>query len=163
MQTNQEKNEIIFNQIELARGWTIDVSESISHGVVNVKPNGFKNTIHWQIGHILTSTEYFLFDLVNDENHLPENYTELFGSGTKPDDWEGDVPTIEQLVAQLKAQLVRMRKISAPQLTKKLVKPMHGFETLADCAAFSVLHEVLHVGKIEEMERVIVNSREKNF
>lgn len=162
MQANQKKNEMIFNQIELARSWTIEVAESISHEVVNVKPNGFKNTIHWQIGHILASTEYFLFELANDKNHLPENYTELFGSGTKPDDWEGDVPTIEQLVAQLKAQLVRMRGILAPQLTEKLVKPMHGFKTLADCAAFSVLHEVLHVGKIEEMERVIVNSRAKN-
>lgn len=155
-------HKLIINQFELARGWTINVSESISKEIVNLKLPAFNNTIHWQIGHILTTTEYFLFDIPNNENHLPANYWELFGSGSKPDDRQGDMPSVDQLIIQLKEQLVRMRKIDSTLYDQPLAKPIHRFETLADCAAFSVLHEVLHVGKMEEMERVIIQSLENH-
>lgn len=151
-------SEIVLKQFEMARGWTIEVSESITREVADVKPRGFNNTIHWQIGHILTASEYFLIELPSEVNHLPPNYRELFGADTKPDDWQGKVPAVDQLVTQLKEQLVRMRQISPDQFNQNLANPRHGFKTLGDSAAFSVLHEGLHVGKIEEMKRVIVHS-----
>ena len=149
---------LIFNQIELAREWTIEVSESIDQEIISVKPKGFNNTIHWQIGHILTSTEYFLYGIPDQINHLPSNYAELFGSNTSPDDWKGEIPTVNRLVLQLKEQLIRIKEIPASKLNQALVKPIHRFETFGDCAAFSIIHEALHIGKIEEMERVILHS-----
>lgn len=150
-------NKLIFKQIELAREWTIEVSESLEHEIIGVKPKGFNNTIHWQIGHILTSTEYFMYEISDNISHLPKNYLALFGTGTTPDDWEGDIPTVDKLIVQLKEQLIRMKEIPVSKLNQALVKPIHRFETFGDCAAFSVIHEALHIGKIEEMERTIVH------
>lgn len=151
-------NKLIFKQIELAREWTIEVSEAIDQEISSVKPKGFNNTIHWQIGHILTSTEYFMYEISDNISHLPKKYLALFGSGTTPDDWEGDTPTIDTLVEQLKEQLIRMKEIPVSKLNQALEKPVHRFKTFGDCAAFSVIHEALHIGKIEEMERAIVHS-----
>lgn len=146
---------LIFKQIELAREWTIEVTEAIPEEIVSVKPEGFNNTIHWHIGHILTSTEYFMYEIPDHISHLPDHYIELFGSGTRPDDWKGDIPTVDLLVLQLKDQLKRMKQIPVSKLDQPLERPIHRFETFGDCAAFSVIHEALHIGKIEEIERVI--------
>ncbi len=151
-------SDLIFKQIKLARDWTIEVSESIGQEIVSVKPKGFNNTIHWQIGHILTMTEHFLYEIPDNINHLPKEYLVLFGSNTSPNDWKGDIPSVDILVLQLKEQLIRIKEIPVSKFNQALVKPIHRFETFGDCAAFSVLHEVLHIGKIEEMERTIVHS-----
>lgn len=148
---------LIFNQIELAREWTIEVAESIQQEIVDVKPKGFNNTIHWQIGHILTMTEYFLYGIPDNIDHLPKNYLSFFGSNTSPDHWREDTPAVDVLVLQLKEQLIRMREIPVSKLNQTLKKPIHRFKTFGDCAAFSVLHEALHIGKIEEMERTIIH------
>jgi hypothetical protein len=151
-------SELIFKQIELAREWTIEVSESIQQDIVSVKPIGFNNTIHWQVGHILTMTEYFIYTIPDQINHLPDNYMELFGSNTSPDDWKEYIPTVDILVIQLREQLMRIKEIPASKFNQALKKPIHRFATFGDSAVFSVIHEALHIGKIEEMERVIVHS-----
>jgi len=154
---------LIFKQIDLVREWTIDVSESIHQEVVGVKLNGFNNTIHWQIGHILTMTEYFLYEIPDQQNYLQDHYLALFGSQTNPDDWKGEIPTVNLLILKLKEQLKRIRKIPTSKLSQILEIPIHRFKTFGDCAAFSVLHEALHIGKIEDMERIILHDQlEKN-
>lgn len=145
----------VFKQFEIARGWSLELSESVSKEILTLKPDGFNNSILWQIGHIVTSTEYFFFEIPDNMNHLPAKYYELFGSGTNPNHWDVDIPTVEELIAQMKEQLVRIQQIPAIRLNETLHTPIHGFQTIGDCASFSVLHEALHIGKIEEMERVL--------
>ncbi|MUK90356.1 DinB family protein [Ornithinibacillus sp. L9] len=148
-------SEIIFKQFEQVRGWTIEVAKSVPEDIVHTRPKGFRNNILWQVGHILSSTEYFLFDLPYKLNHLPVDYLELFGTGTTPDNWNGREPIITQLITDLEKQLDYIKQISNTQLNETLTEPKHGFQTVEDCAGFSVLHEALHIGKIEEMKRII--------
>ncbi|CAH0346632.1 DinB family protein [Bacillus sp. CECT 9360] len=147
--------ELVFKQFELARGWCIEVAESVPEEIVHVQPAGFNNTIQWHIGHILTVTEYFMLDISKKMSYLPANYSELFVPGTKPAEWKGDVPTANELITQLKDQLVRLQQIPAGHLNELLEKPLFGFETYGECAGFALLHEALHIGKMKEMKRVI--------
>lgn len=144
-----------FNQFEMARSWTLEVAERVEQDKAEIVPEGFRNNILWQIGHVLLAAENFLFSLRTGEHHLPEHYSALFGTGTKPADWQGEIPSKEELVDQLRKQLERVREIDADQLEGKLKEPMFGFTTIVECTNFIVLHEALHVGKMEEMERVV--------
>lgn len=148
---------IIVKQFEQVRGWTIEVAGSVTEDIVLITPKGFHNNILWQIGHILSSTEYFLFDLSHQTNHLPPEYISLFGSGTNPNQWEGNIPVVEQLITDLRVQSDHFSDISDSQFNQRLPATMHGFQTVEDCAAFSVLHEALHIGKIEEMQRMLTH------
>ena len=48
--------------------------EGLSPELLDVIPEGFNNNIHWQVGHILKTAEFFLFTGVET---LPENYLVL--------------------------------------------------------------------------------------
>ncbi|WP_367946591.1 DinB family protein [Bacillus sp. V59.32b] len=97
--------ELVFKQFELARGWCIEVAESVPEKIVNVQPAGFNNTIQWHIGYILTVTEYFMFGISPKKSNFPANFTGLFGPGTKPADWKGDVPSANELITHLKGSV----------------------------------------------------------
>ena len=47
----------------------------------------FPNTLHWQYGHVLTVFEEALA-MGNQEVVDVDEYSKLFGTGTKPSDWE---------------------------------------------------------------------------
>ena len=113
-------SELLLNNIELTRSFFLKNVEALEEGLVDVQPEGFNNTIHWHIGHVLTVAEQFMFGFPKNTIHLPANYIELFATGTKPADWQGDVPSVDKLIIQLKDQLKRMREIPAESLKKKL-------------------------------------------
>lgn len=153
---------LVFKQFGMTRGYFIKNVESVSKEIVNVQPDFFNNTIQWHIGHVLTVTEQFMFGFPHKTTDLPINYIELFGNGTKPADWKGDVPTVDELVIQLKDQLVRLQQIPAERLNETLEKPFMGLETFGELAGMALLHEANHLGRIQTMKRVIEHTGVKN-
>jgi hypothetical protein len=148
-------SELLFNNIEFSRNFFIKNVEIVEEDVFDVQPEGFNNTIHWHVGHVLTAAEQFMFGFPNHSDHLPANYIELFTRGTKPADWKGDVPSRSVLISQLKDQLVRMKEIPVERLSKKLEKPILGQQNFGELINFSLFHENLHLGQIQAMRRVI--------
>ena len=70
-------SELLFKNMELTRSFFIKNVDAIEEGLVDVQPEGFNNTIHWHIGHVLTAAEQFMFGFPKNINHLPANYMEL--------------------------------------------------------------------------------------
>jgi uncharacterized damage-inducible protein DinB len=147
--------EVLFKQYEMSRERIIKRVQAINPDIVDIQPKGFNNNIHWMVGHVLTVSEQFLFGFPTKSSNLPANYLELFGSGTKPADWTGDVPSVLVLVEQLTEQLKRINQIPASQFTQRLEKPFLGCETLGQLAGFGVFHEAMHLGQIQTMVRLI--------
>lgn len=50
-------DKLVFKQFKVAKDFFIRNVEAISTEVASVQPDGFNNTIHWHIGHVLTFTE----------------------------------------------------------------------------------------------------------
>ncbi|MDQ0999818.1 hypothetical protein QFZ28_000218 [Neobacillus niacini] len=153
-------SELIFKNMELTRSFFIKNVVAIDKDVIDVQPKGFNNNIHWHVGHVLTATESLLFGFPKSSTNLPVSYMELFARGTKPADWQGDVPSVAVLVSQLKDQLNRMKEIPVESLSVKLKEPFLGQETFGELVNFVLLHENLHLGHIQAMKRVI--ETEKN-
>jgi hypothetical protein len=148
-------NELLFNNMELTRSFFIKNVAAMEEGLADVQPKGFNNTIHWHIGHVLTTAEVLIFGFPKKSSHLPANYMELFAKGTKPADWEGDVPSISILISQLKEQLSRMKEIPVESLNVELKEPFLGQKTYGELVNFALFHENLHLGHIQAMKRVI--------
>jgi len=148
-------DELVFKQFKVAKDFFIRNVEAISTEVASVQPDGFNNTIHWHIGHVLTFTEQLMFGFPEKTIYLPINYVELFRNGTKPADWQGKVPSLEELISQLKDQSIRLQQIPSEQLKETLQKPFMGFETFGELAGLAVLHESNHLGHIQAMKRVV--------
>ncbi|MEH7181243.1 DinB family protein [Neobacillus vireti] len=148
-------SELLFKNMELTRSFFIKNVEALEEGQVDVQPEGFNNNLHWHIGHVLTTAEIFMFGFPKNTSHLSANYLDLFSKGTKPADWQGDVPSVAVLTTQLKDQLKRMKEISVESISQRLEEPFLGQETFGELINFALFHENLHLGQIQAMKRVI--------
>lgn len=155
LERGREMSDLLFKQFEMTRGFFIKNIESITPEQASVQPEGFNNTIHWHIGHVLTVAEQFMMGYPKKSQHLPENYIELFSNGTRPAEWSGDVPSVEVLAQQLKEQLGRIKEVPAEILNKNLKTPFLGLETFGELANMALFHESYHLGQIHAMKKVI--------
>jgi uncharacterized damage-inducible protein DinB len=142
-------------QFEILRGRLQQFLEATSENVADQMPQGFNNTIRWNVGHILTVADTF-FGLKS----LPVNYKELFWAGTKPADWAGEVPSLETLTSRLQEQTAQIKDAFSDRLEKMLEKPIqlpNGFkiETIGAVFSFNNTHEGVHMGYMNALKRTI--------
>jgi uncharacterized damage-inducible protein DinB len=148
-------SELLFKHYELARERFIKSVADLGEGFADIQPEGFNNTLHWHVGHVLTVAEQFMFGYPKKSTQLPANYMELFASGTSPSAWQGDVPSVQELIVQLQEQMTRIKEIPADSFNQKLKTPFLGQETFGELTNFAIFHESTHLGQIQAMKRVI--------
>jgi hypothetical protein len=124
-------------------------------------PNGFNNTLRWNIGHVLTSTDR-CFVIADLTSQVPPNYKELFLTGTSPKTWTIDVPSLQDLMSQLEQQKAAIQETFSNSLDKKMETPLklklyEGYElnSIGELLNFFVFHEAMHNGYINAMKRAI--------
>nr|WP_295971620.1 DinB family protein [uncultured Bacillus sp.] len=147
--------ELLKNQFDIIRERLVKRLAEIPEEITSIQPVGFSNTIHWNLGHLLVITEKFVF---GEEGQLPAHYSNCFAPGTKPADWKGNVPSMEELLEKAKEQLVRIKAIPNERFLEKLPKPMLGQTTVGELASFAIYHESYHFGQIHAMRRMIETS-----
>jgi uncharacterized damage-inducible protein DinB len=148
-------SELLFKHYELARERFIKSVTELGEGIADVQPEGFNNTIHWHVGHVLTVAEQFMFGFPKKSTQLPSNYMELFASGTSPAAWQGDVPQLQELIVQLQEQVTRIKEIPAKSFNQRLKTQFLGQETFGELTNFAIFHESIHLGQIQAMKHVI--------
>ena len=151
-------SELIKGQFARTRQVLSRTLEGVSPELLDIVPEGFNNHIHWQIGHILIVGELFFF---KGQEKLPANYNELFGNGSNPANWTGDVPSVETLLEQLNEQLARIQDIPNEVFNQKLPEPFLGNESVGELAAMGAFHEATHLGQIQSLKRLIETTQAK--
>ncbi len=148
---------LLIKQFELVRGNVLKSAESTSKEMIDIQPKGFNNTLHWHFGHILTTSEKFLFD-ISENGQISARYVELFGYGSKPENWTGEVPSVETLIEQLKQQLERIKEIPEERFNEALPEPLLGASTFGELVSTLIFHETFHYGQVHAMKKVITAS-----
>ncbi|WP_164669822.1 DinB family protein [Virgibacillus doumboii] len=148
---------LIYSQLSIARNGFINEINDVDEGKLDKQPEGFNNTIHWHIGHVLTTAEQFLFGYPENTEHLPERYKDLFGYGTTPANWPDDVPSTYELVEQLNSQLKRIKQIPPEKFNNKLPEAVLGAQTYGELAALTAFHDGNHSGRVNAMKKVLNN------
>ncbi|HWK22961.1 MAG TPA: DinB family protein [Ureibacillus sp.] len=149
-------SELIKKQYNVTRQRISSTLEGLSSELLDIVPEGFNNNIHWQVGHILVTGELFMF---NGQNNLPVEYAQYFKSGSKPADWNKDVPSVETILERLDEQLNRINLLPEEAFTLELQQPFIGNKTTGELAAFGAFHEALHLGQIQTLKRLIESSQ----
>jgi len=121
----------------------------------DVVPEGFKNSIHWQLGHILYSTENHVLRLSEQKKVLPESYQTFFAYGTKPLDWKEEPPTCDLLIEQLKEQIDYIHEALNGKLDTDVKKNFLEANTIEDLLIYNVSHVSEHLGVIFSMIKVL--------
>ena len=127
----------------------------------DLQPEGFNNTIRWNVGHIIVSLDFFFSIGASFSTNLPESYPGLFKMGTKPADWTSAPPSKEELIHYLSVQLEKIDELDPAALDVKLQNPVEmasiRMETTAELVNFGVIHEAMHATTIANYVRLLKN------
>lgn len=151
------RDSYVFGLMLRTRNSIIQKVEKLPEEKRNVIPEGFSNSIHWQLGHLLTITNTIVFQFAGKESVIPENYKTFFASGTKPADWTGEPPAWDSLIQELTQQC----KLIEDTFDGKLHEPLavkENFakaETVGEILIMNISHESTHFGMINAMTKVL--------
>lgn len=150
----------LWQEVQFVRDAVLQEVEKVSEDAADKMPEGFRNTIRWNLGHIYVVQESLVTGLAGQDPLMPPRYQELFAPGTKPADWTGDIPDLSELRTNLKEQPGRLQEQFAGRMDEKVDKPFQpggGLElsTIGELVNFTVYHEGLHTGFIKGLKRAI--------
>lgn len=152
----------LFDQLAFVRAATLRTLEGISEEAADVVPEGFRNGIRWNAGHVAVVLERFAFQYIGLPQRLPAGYKELFEYGTTPLNWpEGTVPpTLPELRETLSTQLGRIQEALGHRLPEAIVPPYTTSTgiTLASpeqFLSFNLYHEGMHQSVIKQYKKLI--------
>jgi len=146
---NEDK---LFKQMDSIRALTLKVFDDLSEALADKIPGGFRNSIRWNLGHIWTVQNSLLQNFGGITLDLPPRYMELFAPGTKPADWQGDIPTLDELKQHLENQPAKLQEHLAGKLDDQAAKPFLGYTTVGEILMFTLYHEGLHLGAIKALK-----------
>lgn len=149
--------EQLFKQMKMWRKWTIDFLRTIPLEVVDLIPHGHNNNIRWNAGHILVGWDHTIFPAVNEERQMPLSYHLMFPSGSKPENWTEQPPSMDTLIKQLEKQAILIEQVCKGRLNEPLKESFLGMKTLGDMVIFHMNHENLHMGTIKSMKQMLLN------
>ncbi|NMH70690.1 DinB family protein [Bacillus sp. RO3] len=156
------REHMVFQQMEFIRLRTLAALDATTEQQADDMPSGFRNSIRWNLGHILLSQENILFSFAgeNVRKSLPPEYGELFGFNTSPETWNGlTPPSLKELREKLEEQPRRVKEVFSGRLDEVGEKPFvlgehTSFTTLGEVLSFANWHEGLHQGTITSIKRV---------
>ncbi|MFD2611635.1 DinB family protein [Paenibacillus gansuensis] len=161
MQTNLF--DTIFDQMGHVRSQTLELVEGVTEELADRIPEGFRNNIRWQLGHVYLATEAFSLMQLNLPLQLPEGFMERYAYSTTPQDEAAKsfpVLTIPELVSMLKEQPDRIRETFPISRLNESVSPLTtstGLDLLTpeQSIRYCLYHEGLHFGTINAYKKIL--------
>lgn len=146
--------EQIFKQVEMVRESTLKEMEGISEEQADQIPEGFRNNIRWNLAHIYVTQNILLSDFGGKNIETPSKDLEMFAPGTKPADWEGEAPTLEEIKQQLKDQPDKLKEALSGQMDDEAKEAFMSLPTVGEILNFTLYHEGAHVGIIKAIKKI---------
>ncbi|WP_299255129.1 DinB family protein [uncultured Cytophaga sp.] len=147
-----------FDLIRKTRSFLLDAVKDVSNDQFNKIPQGFKNNIIWNMGHIIAAQQGLCYVRSNVPIVVDEGYMKLFKPDTKP---EGQlsadaIDTLKKLMLPIVDRLetdYRQQSFAA----FKPFKNRYGVEiqTIEDALNFLVYHDGVHFGCIMALKKMI--------
>lgn len=152
----------LFDQLTTAREVTLRAIEGVTEEMADRIPDGFRNHIRWNLGHLYVVQERFAFQYVGLPLQLPDGFKEMFEYGTSPLNWPDNVtpPTLPELEALLRGQSQRIQDALRDRMHEVVVPPYTtsaGFvlRSAEQLLSFNFYHEGLHVSIIRMYKKLL--------
>lgn len=136
---------------------TIQFALRIPADKLDLIPEGFNNSIRWNLGHLLAAWDHGIFPKLGDSWRIPKPYHYLFPNGTSPRDWREAPPSLKDIVRVMKEQKEQVTEALPPHLHSPLKEPFLNMASMAEMLEFLLNEEQHHQKKM----RAILAALEK--
>ncbi|MBW8349315.1 DinB family protein [Bacillus sp. IITD106] len=142
-------------QFQFARTYTIRTLNQTNLDKWDDIPDGFSNSIRWNVGHIYVTAEILLHKADNEYEMKNPNWTAFFVPGSRPSEWSENPPSAEELLDALKKQSRYIDEFFVGKLGNAASEAFkidtYKMETVDAFLQFVIWHEGLHAGIIKAM------------
>jgi hypothetical protein len=146
------------DMLKVERGLILNAIANLSDEHLVIIPEGRKNNILWNLGHIIATQQVLHYTLSRLEMKLPREYFTLFATGSSPLSWS-ETPDINKI----KSFLIELPDLFITDYNNELFKEFRTYKTstgvvldsLEDAVTFNHFHEGVHTGIIIEMIKQI--------
>ncbi|PZD93774.1 DinB family protein [Paenibacillus sambharensis] len=145
----------LFDQMAFVRSQTLRAAGAVTEEAADQIPDGFRNSIRWNLGHIYVVAERIYFQYLGLPMRMPEGFREQFDKGTSPlNQSPSSVPTLAELTELLSSQEERMRQLLSNRMQEQLVPPYTTslgvtLATPEQFVSFSLFHEGMHLATMK--------------
>lgn len=153
-ETLAKKDNVIFHQMVWLRKLTLRTFKGVTEEIADIIPQGFKNSIRWNLGHVYLDQFAWLQHLTGDKMPYPEEFPKLFNYGTNPTQWEGEPPSLETLSQLLTEQPLYIKEAFKDRLDDEYDKKS-GMYTVRQVLVRTLMHESMHLNTINAYKRII--------
>ncbi|MBS2967864.1 DinB family protein [Metabacillus sp. KIGAM252] len=155
----------LFNQLAFVRNQTLKQLEGVTEDMADRIPDGFRNSIRWNAGHVYVVLERFAFSYIGLPQVLPDGFKEQFEYGSTPLNGHSfPVPTLNELKELMESQQSRIREELSGRLEEKVPAPYTTsagmtLETVEQFLTFSLYHEGMHVDTIKMYKTLLARKQ----
>ncbi|WP_029191022.1 DinB family protein [Ornithinibacillus scapharcae] len=148
-------HEVLFTQLETYRKELLNLVEDVSEEEAEIIPNGFKNNIRWNLGHIYLDQYLWIEAVTKEKTAVDPGFAKWFGYGTSPKDFTEETPTLAELKTLLANQPLEIKESYADRLTEMFPPTEMGMRTIEQVLVRTIFHEGLHLAAILYLKRFI--------
>ncbi|WNQ11868.1 DinB family protein [Paenibacillus aurantius] len=146
----------LIKQLDFVRSQTLKAMQGITEEEADRIPEGFRNNLRWQFGHIYVVLERHAFQYIGLPLHLPEGYKEQFEYNTSPLTRPESVrvPALPEIEGLMKEQVGRIREALGGRMQEEVPEPYRTssgalLKTPEDFLSLDLYHEGMHFGVIK--------------
>ncbi|WP_175987517.1 DinB family protein [Bacillus sp. Marseille-Q1617] len=151
----KKRHEVLFTQLETYRQYVVGILEDVSEEEAERIPDGFKNNIRWNLGHIYLDQFLWIAAVTKDKTHVPENYNSWFGFGTSPADFTEETPPLQELKDLLKEQPAFIKEMYGDKLEFEYPPTEMGMHTIEQVLTRTIFHEGMHLQAILDLKKYL--------
>lgn len=141
----------VIASMELARGYMLGILRGVSEEQMVVVPEGAKNNVLWNLGHLAQSHAGLVYGPCGLESPVPGHYAGLFKGGTSPSTWD-EAPSVAEVKACFKDSHKQMmddyRKGAFDSYAPYEMMKGVVIENVEQAIGFNIVHEGVHIGAI---------------
>lgn len=144
--------------LEFARSATLGFLEDIPGDRLTHQPAPGCNHALWIMGHLASTDDYFLSSLAKKPSGIPEEWSKLFGMGSKPVADAKAYPPVAEVRSKLSGRredlIAWLKSMSEDQLLSPLPEELRRFApNYAGLCVSLAWHEGLHAGQLTVIRR----------
>ncbi len=142
---------------EKTRGFYKNFLDRLSLEDLNKIPDGFKNNVIWNIGHIVVTEQLLLYRLSGMPTLVSDEMIEKYKIGTKPEAFvtQDEVDEISELLFYTIKKTQEDYKNNKFENYKEFTVSTTGntLKNIDDAISFSLFHEGIHLGYILALKK----------
>lgn len=144
--------------LEKTRRRMLAIADGLTPAQLTAVPRGFHNNVLWNLGHLIVSQQVLCYVKSGLAPRAPGYLTPLFGKGTSPAQWAGQIDPME-----VKSWLMESMALLRADFEQHVFKSYEPYETssgmiltnIGEALSYVLWHESQHLGVAMALKKTV--------